>query len=65
MRKAKDDAVQKLLLLFLSGAVEEERSGVITSMLGNPPLHSAANYHSLISCRVSYGHSGKVVCVQA
>lgn len=48
--KAKDDVVQKLLLLFLcGGAVEEERSGVITNMLGNPPLRSAANYHFLIS----------------
>lgn len=65
MRKAKDDAVQKLPLLFLCDAVEEERSGVITNMLGNPPLHGAANYHFLISCRGSYWHSGEVVCVQA
>lgn len=65
MRKAKDDAVQKLLLLVLCSAVEEERSGVITNMLGNPPLHGTANYHFLISCRGSYWHSGKVVCFQA
>ena len=33
--------VQELLLLSLCGGVEEERSGVITNMLGNPsPLHS-------------------------
>lgn len=65
MRKAKDDdVVQKLLLLVLCGTVEEETS-VVTNMLGNLPLHSAANYHFLISCRISYWHSGKVVCVQA
>lgn len=33
VRKAKDDIVQKLLLLFLRGAVEEERSSVITNRL--------------------------------
>lgn len=65
VRKAKDDIVQKLLLLFLRGAVEEERSSVITNRLWNPALPSAANYHFLISCRVSYWHAGKAVCVQA
>lgn len=65
VRKAKDDVVQKLLLLFLYGTAKEERFGAISNRLGNPLLHNAENYHLLISCRVSFWHAGKVVCVQA
>lgn len=42
VRKAKGDVVLELLLLVLCGGVEEERSGAITNVLGNPlPLQSA------------------------